>query len=219
VTGTYEVAHNIIVDNLATSRLIRGITLASAVPIKVHLPGNVVTVSGSDTTSYLKPIDDYNYNTDTVLAEITQTLPALTASHMPNALLAPTSRIVDGATGKWWTAISTGAMVEGALATSAINGQFKLFGNPIIFSPNNVDYWLFNWDGVLAAFTDNTTDVGYAAANRPRTIYAGTSVVAPTLKATGAGSGVLVKSPDGNTCKILGIDNAGAITATAAACP
>lgn len=34
-----------------------------------------------------------------------------------------------------------------------------------------------------------------------------------------AGSGVLVKSPDGSICKTIGIDNTGAIVATAARCP
>jgi hypothetical protein len=34
-----------------------------------------------------------------------------------------------------------------------------------------------------------------------------------------AGKGVIVKSPDGNTCKSIGIDNAGALALTAATCP
>jgi hypothetical protein len=33
------------------------------------------------------------------------------------------------------------------------------------------------------------------------------------------GQGIVLKSPDGTTCKLLSIDNAGAIALTAIACP
>ncbi len=36
---------------------------------------------------------------------------------------------------------------------------------------------------------------------------------------SGAGNGLIVKSPDGLTCKQIGIDNSGAISVTAIACP
>ena len=55
-------------------------------------------------------------------------------------------------------------------ATSLILGSF------------GTEYWYVN--GSFLAVTDNIADIGAAGANRPRTVYAGTSVVTPLLSLT-----------------------------------
>jgi len=49
---------------------------------------------------------------------------------------------------------------------------------PITFSTNNANRWMVNQDGNFLANTDNTLDIGASGANRPRTGYFGTNVVA-----------------------------------------
>jgi hypothetical protein len=48
------------------------------------------------------------------------------------------------------------------------------------FRTNNADRWAIQAGGTIIANTDNSLDIGAVGANRPRTIYAGTSVVAGT---------------------------------------
>jgi len=53
---------------------------------------------------------------------------------------------------------------------------------------NNTQYWrLEGTTGHFGAVTDNVNDIGASGANRPRTLYAGTSVVSPAVLA-GAGT-------------------------------
>lgn len=50
---------------------------------------------------------------------------------------------------------------------------------------NSTQYWrLEGTTGHFGAVTDNVNDIGASGANRPRTIYVGTSVVSPVLIAT-----------------------------------
>lgn len=48
-----------------------------------------------------------------------------------------------------------------------------------IFFTNNTDRWLINSSGHFVANSDNAVDIGAAGANRPRTIYTGTSYIGP----------------------------------------
>ena len=54
----------------------------------------------------------------------------------------------------------------------------------VYFVTNSVQRWSVGATGHLTAFADNTYDIGASGANRPRTIYAGTSVVTPLLIAS-----------------------------------
>lgn len=56
-----------------------------------------------------------------------------------------------------------------------------------------VSYWNLPTTGHLLAHTDNTVDIGASGATRPRTIYAGTSLVSPAYY-NGTGAGVLTIS-------------------------
>jgi len=59
----------------------------------------------------------------------------------------------------------------------------------IVFSPGYNQRWLFTTPGHFQPSADNTVDIGYPA-GRPRTIYAGTSVVTP-LVSVGDGTALL----------------------------
>jgi hypothetical protein len=69
----------------------------------------------------------------------------------------------------------------GTLKLQNWSGNIDLFaigGDSIIFSTNNTNRWQINSSGHFLASTDNTYDIGASGATRPRTIYAGTSVIA-----------------------------------------
>lgn len=116
---------------------------------------------------------------------------------------------------EYCTAFSSGACTAsmfGAPAPSAFNvtdqagTATQLGGGPSTGSgtPGNVEIWTgstagsgtsvntgtrkWYWDGAtghLFASTDNTNDIGASGATRPRTVYAGTSVVAPNVILSG----------------------------------
>lgn len=63
-------------------------------------------------------------------------------------------------------------------------GSIKLWSDgQIDFSNNANTRWIIPSAGHFLANTDNTNDIGAAGATRPRTVYAGTSVVTPTVNA------------------------------------
>lgn len=65
-------------------------------------------------------------------------------------------------------------------------------GSQVLFAPNNgIVAYQIDTSGNLLASTDNTPNIGAAAANRPATITAGTRVVAPayTVGASAGASG------------------------------
>lgn len=78
--------------------------------------------------------------------------------------------------------------------------------NAVTLKTNSTDRWNVSSAGHLLANTDNSWDIGASGATRPRTIYAGTSVIAPlmqgaglTLEATGANA-VTVKTNGVSRC-------------------
>lgn len=52
---------------------------------------------------------------------------------------------------------------------------------PISISPSAASPWTFDTDGTVGPQTDNANDVGKSSSRRPKSIYAGTSVIAPTV--------------------------------------
>lgn len=80
-----------------------------------------------------------------------------------------------------------------------LNGGGVVLG---IAQPASATYsWTFNSSGHFLAGTDNTYDIGASGANRPRNIYAGTLVTAPTITSTGhvtAGAGSYFRVGNGN---------------------
>lgn len=79
---------------------------------------------------------------------------------------------------------------EGARITADVDGVPGPNDIPgrIRFITSLLERWMIRSNGHLQSFTDNTLDIGAAGANRPRTIYAGTSVVTGTLALSGAAS-------------------------------
>ncbi len=75
---------------------------------------------------------------------------------------------------------------------------------------NSGNRWIFTVANNFVAETDNAQDIGGAGANRPRTVYAGTSVIAPLIN--GAGQYVGTATNDTATAGNIGQ----LITATAA---
>lgn len=63
------------------------------------------------------------------------------------------------------------------------SGFIQTFGTDNLnFGVNNTQYWrLEGTTGHFGAVTDNVNDIGASGANRPRTLYAGTSVVTPLI--------------------------------------
>lgn len=70
------------------------------------------------------------------------------------------------------------------------NGMYLAGANAIGFSTAGTARWQINASGHFLAATDNVFDIGAVGATRPRTIYAGTSLIAPlaTLAAGGMGT-------------------------------
>lgn len=50
----------------------------------------------------------------------------------------------------------------------------------LIFQSAGTNRWMIDATGIINAMSDNSYDIGASGANRPRTIYAGTSMVVPT---------------------------------------
>lgn len=60
--------------------------------------------------------------------------------------------------------------------------QLAAPGGDVVLMPAGTSRWrVENNNGNLWATTDNTTDIGATAANRPRTVYVGTSVIVPQI--------------------------------------
>lgn len=93
-------------------------------------------------------------------------------------------------------------------------------GTDIQITPAGTPRWSFSGNGHLLATTDNTVDVGASAANRPRNIYAASSVLAPAMtigsdasaaasylylnSAAGQYRGLLVRTAGGNRWVVAG---------------
>jgi len=93
----------------------------------------------------------------------------------------------------------------------------------LVLGAVGVDYWhIVNASGSLIATTDNSYDIGYTSSSyRPRSIFAGTSVVAPLVNATtgfqvngGASSGNVLRGngTDFVSAKLALSDLSGALT-------
>ncbi|MBI4369838.1 MAG: hypothetical protein HY547_06385 [Elusimicrobia bacterium] len=83
-----------------------------------------------------------------------------------------------------------------------------------------------NTSGLAARFQHLVSGTSKEIFKDDGSVGIGTSAPGAKLHVSGgnmytstAGNGLIVKSPDGATCKIIGIDNAGAVTTTAIACP
>ena len=70
------------------------------------------------------------------------------------------------------------------LRIGAFNG-----GGPVTFVTNGVDAWQVTANRHFVAPTDNTYDIGASGATRPRTIYAGTNMIAAGALQTGVKAG------------------------------
>lgn len=83
----------------------------------------------------------------------------------------------------------------------------KTTGNTgLYFGVNNTQYWFLDAFGRFMAQTDNAVDIGASASSRPKSIYAGTSVVTPALVVSAApafvaGDRYLVVDASGNVHK------------------
>ena len=79
--------------------------------------------------------------------------------------------------------VTSGADVvvsSGRLTTGAVNSTYELR-----LQTSAADRWVVKSDGHLFADTDNVYDIGASGANRPRSIYAGTSFIGPGSVPTG----------------------------------
>jgi len=94
-----RVNNNVIVDNLPTSRIVRGIYLATPAGSDISARGNQFDVSGATTTSYLFPLD-VNTNTQTPFVEFVNIAPAITSNMWPSGKVALNSIIYDVPSGK-----------------------------------------------------------------------------------------------------------------------
>jgi hypothetical protein len=89
---------------------------------------------------------------------------------------------IQGPTGTVSAASGGSAALPGiTFAADPNTGLFNNGADQIGFSTAGIGRWFVQNDGNLGAYTDNTLDIGYAGIYRPRTIYAGTSVVTPVL--------------------------------------
>jgi len=91
--------NNAMVDNLPTSRMVRGIYLAAPAGSDISMRGNQFAVSGPTSDSYLFPVD-VNTNTQVPFVEFVNITPAITSSMWPSGKVALNSIIYDVPTGK-----------------------------------------------------------------------------------------------------------------------
>ena len=130
------------------------------------------------------------------------------------------------------------------LASTAANNQAVIRTENTQGSGTNVGLWIIggatnaNWligtnRGDIAGAGDNLMFYKNAGTGGTKLVIQdngnvgiGTTSPGAKLQVTGgniytstAGNGLVVKSPDGNTCKTIGIDNAGAILLSAITCP
>jgi hypothetical protein len=98
------------------------------------------------------------------------------------------------------TISGTGTMTAGdgsnsapaySFASDSDTGLYRATTNALAFATNGTERWRINASGHFVGGSDNSFDIGASGATRPRTIYAGTSVVAPayTVGATAGASG------------------------------
>lgn len=80
--------------------------------------------------------------------------------------------------------------------------------NALVISTNNTNRWSFSATGHFLALTDNTYDIGATGATRPRTVYVGTSVVAPSFVGTLTGNASTVTTNANLTGAVTSSGNA-----------
>lgn len=128
----------------------------------------------------------YNAGTSTLMGTVTfgTGTPAWTTANL-GVFAAYGQFINTGGSGVIGLDNSTGGAFYGVAyaLTIAHTGAF-----PIIFATSNTVRWQINASGHFIANTDNAIDIGAAGATRPRTIYAGTNVVAGGVVLASAGS-------------------------------
>ena len=90
----------------------------------------------------------------------------------------------------WFSGSDYMTTAEGSgTGTNTGDWYFKIAGpHSLRFWTKETERWRIGNDGTFDAGTDNSWDIGRIGANRPRTIYAGTSVISPLF--TGDGSGI-----------------------------
>jgi hypothetical protein len=98
------------------------------------------------------------------------------------------------------TTISTEAAGTGGLSVlkficGTSNAFLTLSAGGMTIGQGSTSTWNFTQTGNLNAVTDNSFDIGAAAANRPRTGYFGTGVISPVFKTTTA----LITAVDGSS--------------------
>ena len=92
---------------------------------------------------------------------------------------------------------------SGPGSSSALNNATAIGANALVSASNAL---------VLGA---NGVNVGIGTSTPVKPLH----VASGDVYASQAGSGLIVKSPDGNTCKRIGIDNSGAILLSDVTCP
>ncbi len=104
----------------------------------------------------------------------------------------------------------------------------KTFATKPVFSPdgNKIAFTNFNLDLQINVMNADGTGITPLVAGYDASWSGQTTTAAPKLKIAGGnllvgspGQGIILKSPDGATCKLLSIDNAGAMVLAAVACP
>jgi len=114
---------------------------------------------------------------------------------------------VGNETGSFNTLIGAGANVGANSLTNAT----AIGSNARVTQPNSLVLGGIN--GVGGATADTSVGIGTPAPKAKLDVTGGNILVGTP------GQGIILKSPDGATCKLLAIDNAGAIVLTVIACP
>jgi hypothetical protein len=86
-----------------------------------------------------------------------------------------------------------------------------LGANAAVMQSNSIVLGSIN--GVNSATTDTRVGIGTTTPKAKLDVTGGSILVGT------AGQGIILKSPDGATCKLLSIDNAGAVALSTIACP
>ena len=76
---------------------------------------------------------------------------------------------------------------------------------------SNITRWNVLSTGHFTANVDNTYDIGASGATRPRTIYVGTSVVAPAINATGILTGLSATGTTAGGLQAIGVGTTAAL--------
>lgn len=184
--------------SLVTTDSVLNVTATkNATTITKKLNGGTALTAGVDYTLYFDAVSGTTYNLQVATST---TIGTMIVVEIPNALA---SRGGGGAGGALALVTTTGDALTGAGTSGsplAAASDVENFVDAAAFTAGGQ----LTFPGPLLFTSDNATDIGASGATRPRTLYAGTSVIVPLVNLGTATDREGTGSPEGVVTAVVG---------------